>query len=85
MAAAVTAALSAPGGGEEVRAAASHALGGVTRGALGHFLPGLVAQIQGAAGQPKMQYLLLQVGVGGTRGGDTVTFGYLAVAGARQG
>ncbi|KAG2500009.1 hypothetical protein HYH03_002291 [Edaphochlamys debaryana] len=60
VAAAATAVLSAPGASEEVRGAASHALGGVTRGNLRHFLPGLVAQIGAAAGQPKQQYLLLQ-------------------------
>ncbi|GFR41083.1 hypothetical protein Agub_g1723, partial [Astrephomene gubernaculifera] len=60
VAAAASSLLAAPGSGEEVRQAASHALGGVTRGNLPHFLPGLVAQIGAAAGQPKQQYLLLQ-------------------------
>ncbi|GLI69131.1 hypothetical protein VaNZ11_013686 [Volvox africanus] len=60
VAAAATAVLSAPGSSEEVRAAASHALGGITRGNLGQFMPGLVAQISASAGQPKQQYLLLQ-------------------------
>ncbi|GIL42737.1 hypothetical protein Vafri_669 [Volvox africanus] len=60
VATAATGVLSAPGSSEEVRAAASHALGGITRGNLGHFMPGLVAQISSSAGQPKQQYLLLQ-------------------------
>ncbi|KAG2450178.1 hypothetical protein HYH02_000280 [Chlamydomonas schloesseri] len=60
VAAAASAALAAPGSPEEVRAAASHALGGVTRGNLRHFMPGLLAQIGGAAAAPKQQYLLLQ-------------------------
>lgn len=62
VASAASAVLSAPGSSEEVRAAASHALGGITRGNLPHFLPDLVTQIGAAAGQPKQQYLLLQVG-----------------------
>ncbi|EFJ52089.1 hypothetical protein VOLCADRAFT_79240 [Volvox carteri f. nagariensis] len=61
VAAAATGVLSAPGSSEEVRAAASHALGGITRGNLHHFMPDLVAQIAAAAGLPKQQYLLLQV------------------------
>ncbi|GIL73243.1 hypothetical protein Vretimale_4847 [Volvox reticuliferus] len=60
VATAATVVLSAPGSSEEVRAAASHALGGITRGNLSHFMPGLVAQISSSAGQPKQQYLLLQ-------------------------
>ncbi|KXZ56874.1 hypothetical protein GPECTOR_1g789 [Gonium pectorale] len=60
VAAAASGALSAPGSSEEVRAAASHALGGIARGNLAHFMPGLVGQIAAAAGHPKQQYLLLQ-------------------------
>jgi hypothetical protein len=47
---------------EDIRAAASLALGGVACGNLGRFLPALLQSIEGAGGQSKQQYLLLQVG-----------------------
>lgn len=56
--AAVIAALSADS--EDVKAAASLALGGVTYGCLGTALPSLLASISGATGNAKQQYLLLQ-------------------------
>jgi hypothetical protein len=46
---------------EDIRAAASLALGGVACGNLGRFLPALLQSIEGAGGQSKQQYLLLQV------------------------
>uniref|UniRef100_A0A383V8K4 TATA-binding protein interacting (TIP20) domain-containing protein n=1 Tax=Tetradesmus obliquus TaxID=3088 RepID=A0A383V8K4_TETOB len=45
---------------EDIRAAASLALGGVACGNLGRFLPALLQSIEGASGQSKQQYLLLQ-------------------------
>ncbi|KAF6251732.1 armadillo-type protein [Scenedesmus sp. NREL 46B-D3] len=45
---------------EDIRAAASLALGGVACGNLGRFLPALLQSIEGAGGQSKQQYLLLQ-------------------------
>jgi hypothetical protein len=44
---------------EDIKAAASIALGGLTCGNLGSYLPSLLQQV-GAAGTPKQQYLLLQ-------------------------
>jgi hypothetical protein len=44
---------------EDIKAAASIALGGLTCGNLGSYLPSLLQQVA-AAGTPKQQYLLLQ-------------------------
>jgi cullin-associated NEDD8-dissociated protein 1 len=46
---------------EDIRAAASLALGGVACGNLGCFLPALLQSIEAAGGRSKQQYLLLQV------------------------
>ena len=45
---------------EDVKAAASVALGGITSGHLAKYLPSLLQQVRATAGNPKQQYLLLQ-------------------------
>ncbi|MEW5303601.1 MAG: hypothetical protein WDW36_006278 [Sanguina aurantia] len=58
VASAIAASLSSPV--EEVKAAASTALGAVACGNLPHFLPSLLTRIAETQGTPKQQYLLLQ-------------------------
>lgn len=61
---------------EDIKAAASLALGGVACGNLGKYLPALLSSIEAAGGQSKQQYLLLQAlnevvtTVGARRAGD---------------
>eukprot|EP00878_Enallax_costatus_P020279 GHUV01021430.1.p1 GENE.GHUV01021430.1~~GHUV01021430.1.p1 ORF type:complete len:419 (+),score=184.03 GHUV01021430.1:842-2098(+) len=45
---------------EDIKAAASLALGGVACGNLGKYLPALLSSIEGSQGNSKQQYLLLQ-------------------------
>jgi cullin-associated NEDD8-dissociated protein 1 len=56
--AAINAALSSDS--EDIKAAASLALGGVACGNLGKYLPALLSSIEQAGGNSKQQYLLLQ-------------------------